>query len=105
MTAPIIAELVEGHRARFLAGSAGHAEIAARLRTDVLTLSDPSLEPASLTGAQLDDLIAYSGWNVWDMLGARATEGESGLIPRQECEADPAEHCHRCSPSLGEGGV
>ena len=27
------------------------------------------------------------GFNLWDCLALRATEGESGLIPRQEYEA------------------
>jgi hypothetical protein len=35
----------------------------------------------------MNDLIDYIGWQFWDMLGMRATEGESGLIPRQEYEA------------------
>ena len=56
------------------------------LRTDVLTLTDESLRQESLTPDETDDLIAYGGWNVWDVLGSRATEGESGLIPRQEYE-------------------
>ena len=33
------------------------------------------------------DVIAYYGWNIWNVLGTRATEGENGLIPRQEYEA------------------
>ncbi|MFC5138939.1 hypothetical protein ACFPK1_11905 [Actinomycetospora rhizophila] len=86
MTAPTIGELLARYRTRFAAGSPGHDEITTALRGDVLTLSAPSLEPSSLDAVDLDDLIAYSGWNVWDMLGSRATEGESGLIPRQEYE-------------------
>lgn len=49
-------------------------------------LADESLRKEALTPAETDDLIAYGGWNVWDVLGSRATEGESGLIPRQEYE-------------------
>lgn len=83
---PVIEALLQRYRTRFAAGTPGHHEVASSLRTDVLSLRDGSWEPASLSGPELDDLIAYSGWNVWDMLGSRATEGESGLIPRQEYE-------------------
>src|SRR5690606_7624525 len=34
-----------------------------------------------------NELVRYLTWNEWDALAARATEGESGLIPRQEYEA------------------
>jgi len=44
------------------------------------------LKPA-LALEEMNDLIDYIGWQFWDMLGMRATEGESGLIPRQEYEA------------------
>jgi hypothetical protein len=50
-----------------------------RSRADLLK---PSLAPD-----EVNDLIDYVGWQFWDMLGMRATEGESGLIPRQEYEA------------------
>lgn len=85
MTASI-QELLARYRTRFPAGSSGHAAISEVLRGDVLTLTDGSLSADSLRGDDLDELIAYGGWNVWDMLGSRATEGESGLIPRQEYE-------------------
>lgn len=78
--------LLERYRTRFPAGSAGDSAIREVLRGDVLALTEASLAPGALDRADLDELIAYSGWNVWDMLGSRATEGESGLIPRQEYE-------------------
>ncbi|HEY1971790.1 MAG TPA: hypothetical protein VGH89_27790, partial [Pseudonocardia sp.] len=39
-----------------------------------------------LQPAEIGDFLAYSGWNLWDLIKARQTEGESGLIPRQEYE-------------------
>jgi len=56
------------------------------LETDVLTLSDESVR-RELRDEEVNDLLAYMGWNIWDFLAQRATEGESGLIPRQEYEA------------------
>jgi hypothetical protein len=35
---------------------------------------------------ELNDVIQYYPWNFWDQLVLRATEGVSGLIPRQEYE-------------------
>jgi hypothetical protein len=35
---------------------------------------------------ELNAWRAYMGWSLWDVIAARSTEGESGLIPRQEYE-------------------
>src|SRR5689334_25366446 len=35
---------------------------------------------------ELNDLNNYPAWNIWDVLVMRATEGVSGMIPRQEYE-------------------
>jgi len=60
----------------------------ARARSGILEgVSRADLLKPSLTLDEVNDLIDYVGWQFWDMLGMRATEGESGLIPRQEYEA------------------
>ena len=66
-------------------GSRGHEIMASRLATGVLDLTDESLV-RDLTTAEGNDLLDYYGWNLWDILAARISEGESGLIPRQEYE-------------------
>lgn len=66
-------------------GTAGAEIMASRMRTDVLNLTDESLQ-RDLTTEEVNDLLDYYGWNVWDILAARISEGESGLIPRQEYE-------------------
>ena len=81
-----IEELVARYRGVTGPGVEGDAAFRAGLRTDVLDLTDESLRKEALTPDETDDMIAYGGWNVWDVLGSRATEGESGLIPRQEYE-------------------
>ena len=35
---------------------------------------------------EINDYIRYMGWNIWDVLCLRATEGHNPLIPRQEYE-------------------
>jgi PEP-utilising enzyme, mobile domain len=67
-------------------GAEGDKEIRSAFATEVLTLSDESLH-RDLTIAEINDLSKYAGWNTWDCLAMRATEGESGLIPRQEYES------------------
>lgn len=67
-------------------GSEGDAIVRAALATDALELSEDSLE-RPLSVAEVNDVVRYLTWNEWDALAARATEGESGLIPRQEYEA------------------
>jgi hypothetical protein len=53
----------------------------------VLTLSEPSLEPESLTRIETNDMVEFMGWSFWDWLAERADEGESSLIPRPQYES------------------
>ncbi|BBG02782.1 MULTISPECIES: PEP-utilizing enzyme [Pseudonocardia] len=67
-------------------GAEGDAIMRSRLNTKVLELTDESVgQPLTVT--EVNDILTYLTWNEWDALAARATEGESGLIPRQEYEA------------------
>ena len=67
-------------------GLAGHEIMAAQQNSAVLDLDDASMR-RGLTVDEVNDVLHYLAWNEWDALAARATEGESGLIPRQEYEA------------------
>lgn len=67
-------------------GRPGDQQLRTEFRTDVLHLSDGSVR-RDLTVDEVNELSRYAGWNMWDCLAARATEGESGLIPRQEYES------------------
>lgn len=66
-------------------GVEGDAAFRAGLRTGILETTDENVR-RPLTDEEVNDFLAYSGWNIWDMIAARSTEGESGLIPRQEYE-------------------
>jgi PEP-utilising enzyme, mobile domain len=66
-------------------GSEGDAQIRASFTTDVLALTDENTA-RELTVEEANELQRYMAWNIWDFLALRATEGESGLIPRQEYE-------------------
>jgi hypothetical protein len=65
-------------------GSAGDELIRRRISTNVLRTGD---DERDMSRDELNDLLCYMGFNIWDSLALRATEGESGLIPRQEYEA------------------
>ncbi|MCE0761976.1 hypothetical protein LWC35_03470 [Pseudonocardia kujensis] len=67
-------------------GAEGDAVMRAKLNTKILELTDDSAD-RQLTVTEVNDILLYLTWNEWDALAARATEGESGLIPRQEYEA------------------
>lgn len=67
-------------------GLEGDAIMRKRLGSNVLDLDDPEFD-RELSIDETNDVLHYLAWNEWDALAARATEGESGLIPRQEYEA------------------
>ncbi|MFZ7088799.1 PEP-utilizing enzyme [Curtobacterium sp. RRHDQ10] len=62
-----------------------------KMTTKVLFVDDDALP--DLTREEVNDAIGYYTWNEWDALASRATEGESGLIPRQEYEAMGLMNC------------
>ena len=71
----------------FVRGPEGDVAFRDSLKTNALELTDDSLKSDTLSADEADDVLAYFGWNIWDVLGTRATEGENSLIPRQEYEA------------------
>ncbi len=81
-----IGALLENYRGEVPHGAEGDAQMRARHTSGVMELSDENVG-RDLTAQEANDLQDYMGWNLWDYLAARATEGESGLIPRQEYEA------------------
>lgn len=77
---------LESYRGDTPGRAQGHEQAASWLQTDVLTTSDESVTRNRLSTDEIDDYLAYCGWNLWDIVATRSTEGESGLIPRQEYE-------------------
>ncbi|WP_448388363.1 PEP-utilizing enzyme [Microbacterium aurum] len=74
-------------------GPEGDAIMRAEMNTDVLYLDDDEALRREITREEVNEAIRYYTWNEWDALAARATEGESGLIPRQEYEATGIANC------------
>lgn len=68
-------------------GIKGDKMMRARAKSKVLErVSKEDVLRDEFTIDELNDLNNYLAWNIWDVLVMRATEGVSGLIPRQEYE-------------------
>jgi hypothetical protein len=81
--------LMASYRGEISDGIRGDRQMRARLRSGVLrgVGSGPGENlRRDLAPHEVSDFLAYCGWNLWDLIKTRQTEGESGLIPRQEYE-------------------
>ncbi|HKS45724.1 MAG TPA: hypothetical protein VJT49_11550 [Amycolatopsis sp.] len=68
-------------------GILGDKMMRARAKSKVLErVSKEDVLREQFTIDELNDLNNYLAWNIWDVLVMRATEGVSGMIPRQEYE-------------------
>jgi hypothetical protein len=68
-------------------GILGDKMLRARAKSKVLErVSKEDVLRGQFTIDELNDLNNYLAWNIWDVLVMRATEGVSGMIPRQEYE-------------------
>ncbi len=68
-------------------GILGDRMMKARAKSKVLErVSRDDVLRDQFTIDELNDLNNYLAWNIWDVLVMRATEGVSGMIPRQEYE-------------------
>lgn len=68
-------------------GIAGERDLRSWLETDLMEgeITRADFE-RGFTREEFNDLQNYHGWNVYDTLALRATEGTSEIIPRQEYE-------------------
>jgi len=68
-------------------GILGDKILRSRAKSKVLEkVSKEDVLREQFTLNELNDLNNYLAWNIWDVLVMRATEGVSGMIPRQEYE-------------------
>lgn len=86
MTEIDFAKMLERYRGEHSLGSEGDRSIVDTLKTSIVDTTDQNVSRNHLSVEEIDDFLAYTGWNLWDLLARRSTEGESGLIPRQEYE-------------------
>lgn len=68
-------------------GILGDRMMRERAKTGVLEkVTKEDVLKDEFTIPEMNDLNNYLAWNIWDVLVMRATEGVSGMIPRQEYE-------------------
>ena len=67
-------------------GIEGDKQIRKRLAVPFMDTTDESVRKKKLSKDEVNSWLDYAGWNLWDFILGRASEGESGLIPRQEYE-------------------
>ncbi len=82
-------------------GILGDRVIRQRMTTKIMEpLSEADVLRDSLTLGELNDLNNYIAWCLWDMVVLRATEGTSGMIPRQEYEILAFAQCFYRYPEI-----
>jgi hypothetical protein len=67
-------------------GVAGDQQMRGRLAVPFIDTTDENVHMERLETVEINSWLDYAGWNLWDFILGRASEGESGLIPRQEYE-------------------
>lgn len=70
-------------------GILGDKILRSHLKTDLLTTPQTleKIKNPQFSLDELNDIVSYFSWNLWDQLMLRASEGTQGLVPRQEYEA------------------
>lgn len=67
-------------------GVPGDAMMRDRLEVPFIDTTHENVRRERLETAEVNSWLDYAAWNLWDFILGRASEGESGLIPRQEYE-------------------
>lgn len=80
------AKFVERYLAEVPGGPEGDLEMRRRIPVPFMDITDTDVRRDSLTDDEINGWLGYVAWNLWELIANRATEGESGLIPRQEYE-------------------
>lgn len=80
------ARFVERFLGEVPGGIAGDAEMRRRIGVPFMDTTDEDVRLEDLSDDQIEGWFSYVSWNLWDFIANRSTEGESGLIPRQQYE-------------------
>jgi hypothetical protein len=77
---------VEKFQAEVPGGVEGDREMRRRDPHPFVDVTAADIRPDDISDDQVDSWFDYMAWNLWELIATRASEGESGLIPRQEYE-------------------
>jgi hypothetical protein len=86
MSAEDFAKFLEKFLGEVPPGPEGDAEMRKRIKVPFMDTTDEDVRRDNLTDDEIDGWQQYHAWNLWELIANRATEGPSGLIPRQEYE-------------------
>lgn len=67
-------------------GVEGDRQMRKRVELPFMDTTSTDIQLTMLEDEQINSWLDYAAWNLWDFILGRASEGESGLIPRQEYE-------------------
>jgi hypothetical protein len=67
-------------------GVEGDRQMRGRVEVPFMDTTGADVRTDRLEAPQVNSWLDYAAWNLWDFILGRASEGESGLIPRQEYE-------------------
>lgn len=67
-------------------GPQGDRQMRERVQVPFMDTTADDIRRDRLSSAEINSWLDYAGWNLWEFILGRASEGESGLIPRQEYE-------------------
>jgi hypothetical protein len=77
---------LQKYKGRYPQGTEGDRLVRADLAVPFIETTADDVRASRLRDEQINSWLDYAGWNLWDFILGRASEGESGLIPRQEYE-------------------
>ncbi|MFI7167152.1 hypothetical protein ACIBM3_32350 [Rhodococcus erythropolis] len=77
---------LQAFKAEVPQGIEGDRQMRERVKVLFMDTTAEDVRPDRLDDAQVNSWLDYAAWNLWDFILGRASEGESGLIPRQEYE-------------------
>jgi len=80
------AKFLERYLAEVPGGDEGDREMRRRIKVPFMDTTDDDVRRDAIADEEIDGWLSYVGWNLWEPIANRSTEGESGLIPRQEYE-------------------
>ncbi|MBD0860351.1 hypothetical protein IA539_03895 [Gordonia sp. zg691] len=81
------AAFIEKFQTQVPGGPEGDAIMRQRDPHPFIDTTAADIRPDTLDDDQIDSWFNYMSWNLWELMASRSTEGESGLIPRQEYES------------------
>lgn len=81
-----IARFLERFLGEVPGGEDGDLEMRKRIVTPFMDTTAADVRRDRLTDDEIESWFSYVAWNLWDFIANRSTEGESGLIPRQQYE-------------------